>query len=68
MVSGIYPRWEMSRFAESATLRPFSVAEAIATPFDPPGYQQTLFVADSLPALLDEVESWLRAVSEGSHN
>lgn len=50
---------ELGRVERDARLRPFSIAEVAATPFDPTSYQETLFVADSLDALLAELSAWL---------
>jgi len=50
---------EISRFRTDARLRPFSIDEVACTPFDPTAYQGSLFVVDSVPALLSELEAWL---------
>jgi phenylalanine-4-hydroxylase len=50
---------ELERFSRAATLRPFSIAEIAATPFDTTAYQTTLFVAPSSAVMLAELTAWL---------
>lgn len=50
---------ELGRFEASAELRPFDAAAVAATPYDPTDYQSVLFVADGLPAMVDEIERFL---------
>jgi phenylalanine-4-hydroxylase len=57
---------ELERFAGGAAeLRPFSVAAAMATPFDPTNYQSVLFVGESSPKVLAEVDGWLATIVDG---
>lgn len=58
---------ELGRFETEATLRPFSLEEVAATPFDPTNYQSTLFVAESSAALLDELTRWLERIIGSDH-
>lgn len=50
---------ELGAFEGKATLRPFSVADAIETAFDPTAYQGTLFVGESFAAVVEETAAWL---------
>lgn len=50
---------EIGEFESRATLRSFTVSEAIATPFDPTAYQGTLFVGESFVQVVDETAAWL---------
>ncbi len=54
---------ELSSFEQNATLRPFSIREAVTTAFDPTAYQDTLFVAKSHRALVDETAAWLETAT-----
>lgn len=53
---------ELSEFEGRATLRPFSVEEAIHTPFDPTAYQGTLFVGESFRSMVDETMRFLEPI------
>jgi phenylalanine-4-hydroxylase len=55
---------ELGRFADSAELRPFSVAAVASTPFDPTNYQAALFVAESADAMFAELDNWLASIAD----
>ena len=48
----------------SAELRPFSLAEVLATPFDPTRMQPTLFVAESLAEIVTAAQEFLSEVGQ----
>ena len=50
---------ELGSFEDNASLVPFSIERAIATPFDPTAYQGTLFVAPSYRAMVDATCDWI---------
>jgi phenylalanine-4-hydroxylase len=50
---------ELGGFEQRAELRAFDPAIIAQTPYDPTGYQTTLFVAPSFAAMADRVCAWL---------
>lgn len=50
---------ELGRFEREATLLPWDVERITQTPFDPTRYQDVLFVAPSVEALVRDVEAWV---------
>ncbi len=53
---------ELGRFRTGSELRPFTAEAATAQPYDPTGYQDVLFVADSFSAMNDASMAWLARV------
>jgi phenylalanine-4-hydroxylase len=53
---------ELGRFEREEELLDWNVDDIAATPYDPTQYQQKLFIAPSLDAMADDVQSWLRRV------
>jgi phenylalanine-4-hydroxylase len=55
---------ELSEFDKKATLKPFSVEEAINTEFDPTAYQSQLFVGESFDAVTSAVIAFLEPLGK----
>ena len=53
---------ELGRFVAASELRRFTADAAAAQPYDPTGYQDVLFVADSFAAMSDATMSWLARI------
>jgi phenylalanine-4-hydroxylase len=50
---------EMEHALARATLRPFDIAEIVATPFEPTILQDLLFVTDGVDTMIGTVSAWL---------
>jgi phenylalanine-4-hydroxylase len=50
---------ELERFEAQARIVPFEIERIIEAPFDPTGYQDTLFLAPSFASLVDDVCAWV---------
>lgn len=53
---------ELGRMAEHPNVQPFDLKQTGTLDFDPTNYQGTLFVAESMDALLDELAQWLESI------
>jgi phenylalanine-4-hydroxylase len=53
---------EIERFERDALLLPFDIATILRSPYDPAGYQDVLFVAESFEEMVKKTLDWLSAV------